>query len=75
MATTVRLSPDPESRLQPLANASGSSADALLGRVINESLQDIEDAQLAESAWLGHEGSGEPTITLDDVLSRCGLEA
>jgi RHH-type rel operon transcriptional repressor/antitoxin RelB len=74
MATTVRLKPATEQRLDQLAQLTGRTRAFTLRQLIEAGLDDLEDAYLgaavAERIRLGQ----ERTYSLDDVVSELGLE-
>ncbi len=73
MATTVRLEPATEQRLDQLAQLTGRTKDFTLRQLIEIGLDDLEDAYfgvaVAERIRLGQ----ERTFSLDDVVSELGL--
>lgn len=74
MATTVRLEPATEQRLDRLAQLTGRTKAFYLRQLIEAGLDDLEDAYLgaavAERIHLGQ----ERTTSLDDVVSELGLD-
>jgi RHH-type rel operon transcriptional repressor/antitoxin RelB len=74
MATTVRLEPATEQRLDQLAHLTGRTKAFYLRQLIEAGLDDLEDAYLgaavAERIRQGH----ERTYSLDDVVSELGLD-
>ena len=74
MATTVRLEPATEHRLDQLAQLTGRTKAFHLRQLIEAGLHDLEDAYLgvavAERIRLGQ----ERTCSLDDVVSELGLD-
>jgi len=74
MATTVRLEPATEQRLDQLAQLTGQTKAFYLRQLIEAGLDDLEDAVLgaavAERIRLGQ----ERTTSLDDVLNELGLD-
>lgn len=74
MATTVRLKPATEQRLDQLAQLISSTKAFYLRQLIETGLDDLEDAYLgaavAERIRLGQ----ERTCSLDDVVSELGLQ-
>lgn len=75
MATTVRLKPATEQRLDQLAQLTGRTKAFTLRQLIEIGLDDLEDAYfgaaVAERIRLGQES----TYSLDDVVSELGLDA
>lgn len=74
MATTIQLSPEADASLERLAARIGQSKSACLNRLIEEHLDDLMDACLAEAAWAEHLASGEPTVSLEQLEQDLGLE-
>ena len=74
MATTVRLEPASEQRLDQLAQLTGRTKAFTLRQLIEAGLDDLEDAVLgaavAERIRLGQ----ERTTSLDDVVSELDLD-
>jgi len=74
MATTVRLDPATEQRLDHLAQLTGRTKTFTLRQLIEAGHEDLEDAVLgaavAERIRLGE----ERTTSLDDVVSELGLD-
>ena len=74
MATTVRLEPATEQRLDQLAQLTGRTKAFYLRQLIEAGLDDLEDAYLgaavAERIRLGK----ERTYSLDDVVRELGLD-
>ena len=73
MPTSVRLAPEVESRLERLAEATGRTKAFYLRELIEQGLDDLEDAYLGEAALEAHRRSGEPTIPLADLIEDLGL--
>jgi len=73
MATTVRLEPATEQRLDQLAQLTGHSKASLLRQLIEAGLDDLDDAYpgavVAERIRLGLERA----YSLGDVVSELGL--
>jgi RHH-type rel operon transcriptional repressor/antitoxin RelB len=74
MATTVRLEPTTEERLNHLAQVTGRTKAFYLRQLIEQGLDDMEDAYLgaavAERVRLGQ----EKTYSLNDVAAELGLD-
>jgi RHH-type rel operon transcriptional repressor/antitoxin RelB len=62
MPTTIRLDPGIEARLDRLASRTGRTKAFYLRRLIEEHLDDLEDAYLGEAAWEAFQASGEAAI-------------
>ena len=74
MATTVRLTPDMDSRLNKLAKATGRSKTFYLKEIVHRSLDDIEDYYLAVHAQANILCEAEPMFDLDKVRTELGLD-
>lgn len=74
MPTSVRLDPGVEARLDLLAETTGRSKAFYMRELIQQGLEDLEDAYLgaavAERVRLGK----ERTYSLDEVVSELGLD-
>jgi len=73
MPTSVRLAPEFESRLERLAEVTGRTKVFYLRELIEQGLDDLEDAYLGQAALEAHRRSGEPTIPLADLIEDLGL--
>ena len=58
MPTSVRLAPEVESRLERLAASTGRTKAFYLRELIEQGLDDLEDAYLGEAALEAHRRSG-----------------
>ena len=65
--TTIRLDPGIEARLDRLARCTGRTKAFYLRRLIEEHLEDLEDAYLGEAAWETFQASGEATIPYETL--------
>ena len=74
-ATTIRLSPDEEELLTLLADKTGRSKEAIIRDIIEEGLEDLDDALVAQEALERHRASGEPTIPYAVVRRELGLDS
>lgn len=74
MPTTIRLDPAIEARLHQLAAQTGRTKAFYLRRLIEDNLDDLEDAYLGEAAWQAHCASGEATIPLEELKQNLGLD-
>ena len=74
MATTVRLTPDMDSRLNALAKATGRSKMFYLKEIVHRSLDDVEDYYLAVRAEAKIGCQVEPVFDLDEVRTELGLD-
>lgn len=74
MATSVRLSPDIEKRLDYLASHTGRSKAYYLREIIEKGIEDAEDYYLA-AATLERVRKGEEKLyTLEEVERDLGLD-
>ena len=69
----VRLPADIETRLDALAKATGRTKTYYVKEAILKHLEDLEDAYLAEDAYLRFKASGEKTIPLEEIERSLGL--
>ena len=72
--TAVRLPDETYNRLKNLAEKTGRSATFYIRKAIEEHLEDLEDAYLAEQAAIEHRQSGRRTLSLDELDRALGLE-
>ena len=75
MTTSVRLDPAVEARLDNLAQVTGRSKATVLHELIEQGLDELEDAVLAAAALKRIREGKEKTYTLDDVITELGLDA
>ena len=68
MPTSVRLDPAVEARLENLAQVTGRSKAFYLRELIEQGLEDLEDAYLGADALEAHRRSGEDGIPLAEVM-------
>ena len=73
MPTSVRLAPEIESRLERLAASTDRTKAFYRRELIEQGLEDLEDACLGEAALEAHRRSGESTIPLADLIEDLGL--
>ena len=71
---TIRLPADMEQRLNVLANATQRPKSFYVREALERSLEDIEDAYLAETAYERFKAGGEQAVPLEDVMREHGLE-
>lgn len=69
----LRLPEDIEARLTTLAKATGRTKSYYAKEAILTHLEDLEDAYMAEAAYLRFRQSGEEGIPLEEVERRLGL--
>lgn len=70
----LRLPEEIENRLATLAKATGRTKSYYAKEAILTHLEDLEDAYMAENAYLRFKASGEKAIPLEDVMKEYGLE-
>ncbi len=73
MPTSIRLSPAIEARLDQLAEVTGRTKAYYLRELIEQGLEDLEDAYLGAAALEAHRRSGEATIPLAELMGELGL--
>ena len=74
MPTSIRLSSEAEDRLNRLAMKTGRTKAFYLRRLIEDNLDDLEDAYLGQAAWEAFQASGAPAIPLVSLKRDLGLE-
>lgn len=72
---TIRLPADMEQRLTVLAKATQRPKSFYVREALERSLEDIEDAYLAEAAYERFKASGEQSVPLEEVMRDHGLES
>jgi len=70
----IRLPQSIEQRLEKLAKRTGRTKSYYVREAILQHLDDLEDLYLAERALSRIRNDEEPTIPLEDVLKRHGME-
>ena len=73
-ATTIQLRPSEEALLAQLADKTGRSKEAIIREIIEEGLEDLDDALVAQEALKRHHASGEPTIPHHELWRELGLD-
>ncbi|MET1084666.1 MAG: DUF6290 family protein [Burkholderiales bacterium] len=73
MATSVRLAPDIEQRLDRLAANTGRTKAYYLREIIERGIDDMEDVYLAQKVLEDVRAGRETTSSLEDVEKRLGL--
>lgn len=73
MATSIRLNPDIEQRLDNLAAKTGRSKAFYLREIIDRGLEDMEDYYLAASVLERIRKGEERVYSLDEVERDLGL--
>ena len=74
MPTTIRLSPEAESRLDVLANSTGRTKAYYLRAIIERGLDDMEDYYLAAELLENIRKGRESVHSSSDVRKEFGLE-
>jgi RHH-type rel operon transcriptional repressor/antitoxin RelB len=74
MPTSVRLDPAVEARVENLARVTGRSKAYDLYELIEQGIDDLEDAYLGAAALEDHRRSGEAAIPLAEVIEELGVE-
>ncbi len=74
MATSIRLAPETEKRLDALAARTGRTKAYYLREIIDRGLEDMEDYYLAADVLERVRQGREAVFTLDDVEHELGLE-
>ena len=75
MPTSIRLSPAIEARLDQLAEVTGRSKSYYLRELIEQGIDDMEDAYLGAAVLERIRSGKEQTHSLDDVVAELGLDA
>jgi len=73
MATSIRLSPEIEKRLDYLAGQTGRTKAFYLREIIEKGLDDMEDYYLATDVLERVRKGEEPVYSLDEVENALGL--
>ena len=73
MATSIRLAPETEQRLDFLASSTGRTKAYYLREIIDHGLTDLEDYYLAAEVLERVRKGQEPVYSLDDVERDLGL--
>jgi RHH-type rel operon transcriptional repressor/antitoxin RelB len=73
MATSVRLAPETERRLDVLAERTGRTKAFYLREIIENGLGDLEDYYLAAETLQRLRKGDETTLTLDEAEAKLGL--
>jgi RHH-type rel operon transcriptional repressor/antitoxin RelB len=74
VAVSLRLPDDISIRLQKLAQLTGRSKTFYMIEAIREHIDDLEDLYLAEQRLIAHRAGNSPSIPLEEVMKRYGLE-
>ncbi|MBN8713799.1 MAG: ribbon-helix-helix protein, CopG family [Xanthomonadales bacterium] len=73
MATSIRIAPDIEKRLEDLAARTGRTKAYYLRELIRSGLDDVEDYYLAADVLERVRKGEEPVTSLSDVERKLGL--
>ena len=73
MATSIRMAPETEKRLDALAARTGRTKAYYLREIIDRGLEDMEDYYLAADVLERVRKGKEAVFTLDDVEHELGL--
>jgi RHH-type rel operon transcriptional repressor/antitoxin RelB len=74
MATSVRLDPVIEQRLDHLAAVTGRTKAFYLRELVVSGLDDLEDLYLAEQRMVDIRAGKTKTVPLEEVMKRYGVE-
>lgn len=74
MATSIRLRPELEERLNNLAARTGRTKAYYLREIIEQGIEDMEDYYLAADVLERVRKGDEDTFSLDEVRKDLGLE-
>ena len=75
MPTSIRLSPAIEARLDQLAEVTGRTKAYYLRELIEQGIDDIEDAYLGAAVLERIRSGMEQTCSLNDVMTELDLDA
>ena len=73
MATSVRLAPEIEQRLDRLAATTGRTKAYYLREIIERGIEDMEDVYIAQKVLEDVRAGRETTSSLEEVETRLGL--
>jgi RHH-type transcriptional regulator, rel operon repressor / antitoxin RelB len=74
MATSIRLDPDIEQRLDALVSQTGRTKAFYLRQMIESGVEDMEDYYLAADVLERLRMGKEETLSLDAVVKNLGLD-
>ncbi len=74
MTTTVELDENTTARLDALSSHTGKDKDALLQELIENSMEDLEDAIRADEVWERIVQGKERTYTDAELRAELGLD-
>jgi RHH-type rel operon transcriptional repressor/antitoxin RelB len=75
VATSIRLDPAIEQRLENLAAQTGRSKAYYLRELVTDGLEDLEDLYLAEQRLIDIRAGRSDAVALEEVMKRYGLES
>ena len=73
MATSIRLDPAIEQRLDRLAQMTGRTKAYYLRELVTKGLDDLEDIYIAEQRLIDIKAGRTQTVSLEAVMNRYGL--
>ena len=71
---TFEFREDREAHLRMLCAEMGRSVDDFINEAVLTFMEDYEDGRDAKEAWAEHLASGEPMISLEEVMRKYGLD-
>lgn len=74
MATSIRLEPAIEQRLDRLAQMTGRTKAYYLRELVTDGLDDLEDVYLAEQRLIDIRAGKSETVSLQAVMKRYALD-
>ncbi|MDP3898509.1 MAG: DUF6290 family protein [Mesorhizobium sp.] len=74
MATSVRLRPEIEARLDALAKSTGRTKAFYIRELIERGLEDVEDYYIADARYQRYLKGEERTYSLEEVSRGLGLD-
>lgn len=74
MATSIRLEPAIEQRLNRLAQMTGRTKAYYLRELVTDGLDDLEDLYIAEQRLIDIRAGRSEIVSLESVMKRYGLD-
>ncbi len=74
MATSIRLEPAIEQRLDRLAQMTGRTKAYYLRELVTDGLDDLEDLYIAEQRLIDIRAGRSEIVSLESVMKRYGLD-
>ena len=74
MATSIRLEPAIEQRLDRLAQITGRTKAYYLRELVTDGLDDLEDLYIAEQRLIDIRAGRSEIVSLESVMKRYGLD-